>query len=102
VRRRTALLAGGATAVALALGSLVGGVLAESPSAEPSAAAPQALGERALSGAAGGVAAGTVAALEQQVRASPDDPDLLAQLGFGYQLRWRETGDPSFLPRSEI
>ncbi len=101
MRRRTALLVGGATVVALALGSLVGGVLAESPSAEPSAAASQALGERALSGAAGGVTAGTVAALEQQVRTTPNDPDLLAQLGFGYQLRWRETADSSFLPRSE-
>ncbi len=101
MRRRTALLVGSATAVALALGSLAGGVLAESPSAGPSAAAPQALGERALSGAAGGVTASTVAALEQQVRATPHDPDLLAQLAFGYQLRWRETADPSFLPRSE-
>ena len=101
MRRRTALLVGGATALALALGSLVGGVLAESPSAEPSSAVPRALAERALSGAAGGVTAGTVAALEQQVRATPHDPDLLAQLGFGYQLRWRDTADPSFLPRSE-
>ncbi len=92
---------GGATVVAVALGSLVGGVLAESPSGGPSAAAPPALAERALSGAAGGVTARTIAALEQRVRSTPHDPDLLAQLGFGYQLRWRETADSSFLPRSE-
>ena len=29
------------------------------------------------------------------------DPDRLAALGLAYQLRWRETGDPSFLPLSE-
>lgn len=99
--RRTALVVGGAIAVALALGGLVGGVLAESPSAGPSPAAPAALAERALGGTAGGVSAGAVAALEQQARVTPRDPELLVQLGFAYQLRWRETGDAGFLPRSE-
>ena len=98
--RRTALLVGGATAVALALGGLVGGVLAESRSATTSSAAPVALADRALAGAAGGVGASTVAALEAQVRATPRDSALLTQLGFAYQLRWRETADPSYLPRS--
>jgi tetratricopeptide (TPR) repeat protein len=101
VRRRTTLLVGSATAVALALGSLVGGVLAESPAVGPSSAAPPALAEQALVGAAGGISAGGVAALEAQVRATPGDSDLLVQLGFAYQLRWRETADASFLPRSE-
>jgi tetratricopeptide (TPR) repeat protein len=91
----------GAIAVALALGSLVGGVFAESPSAGPSTAAPQAFAERALAGAAGGISAASVAGLEQQVRARPGDAGLLTQLGFAYQLRWRETADSSFLPRSE-
>jgi tetratricopeptide (TPR) repeat protein len=99
--RRTALVVGGAIAVALALGGLVGGVLAESPSAGSSPAAPAALAERALGGTAGGVSAGAVAALEQQVRVTPRDPELLVQLGFAYQLHWRETGDAGFLPRSE-
>jgi tetratricopeptide (TPR) repeat protein len=99
--RRTALVVGGAISVALALGGLVGGVLAESPSAGPSPAAPAALAERALGGTAGGVSAGAVAALEQQARVTPRDPELLVQLGFAYQLRWRETGDAGFLPRSE-
>ena len=99
--RRTALVVGGAIAVALALGGLVGGVLAESPSAGPSPAGPAALAERALGGTAGGVSAGAVAALEQQARVTPSDPELLVQLGFAYQLRWRETGDAGFLPRSE-
>jgi tetratricopeptide (TPR) repeat protein len=92
---------GGAVAVALALGGLVGGVLVESRSATTSSAAPVALGVRALAGAAGGVGASTLTALEAQVRAQPRDPQLLTQLGFAYQLRWRETADASYLPRSE-
>jgi tetratricopeptide (TPR) repeat protein len=101
VRRRTTLLVGSAVAVALALGGLVGGVLAESRSSTTSSAAPVALADRALAGAAGGVGPSAVAALEVQVRAEPRDARLLTQLGFAYQLRWRETSDPSFLPRSE-
>ena len=101
MRRRTTLLVGGAVAVALALGALVGGVFAESPSAGPSTAAPRALADQALAGAAGGVTATGIAGLEAQVRSRPDNADLLTQLGFAYQLRWRETADPSYLPRSE-
>ena len=103
MRRRTTLLVGGATAAALALGGLVGGVLAESRSA-PSApsAAPVALADRALAGAAGGIGASPLGALEEQVRAEPRDAALLTQLGFAYQLRWRETADPSYIPRSEV
>ena len=101
MRRRTTLLVGGAVAVALALGGLVGGVLAESRSATTSPAAPVALADRALAGAAGGVGASTLTELETQVRARPRDARLLTHLGFAYQLRWRETADPSYLPRSE-
>ena len=101
MRRRTTLLVGGATAAALALGGLVGGVLAESRSAPSSSAAPVALADRALAGAAGGIGAAPIVALEVQVRARPRDVRLLTQLGFAYQLRWRETADPSYLPRSE-
>jgi tetratricopeptide (TPR) repeat protein len=60
-----------------------------------------ALAERALAGAAGGVGASALSSLEEQVRAQPRDARLLTQLGFAYQLRWRETADPSYLPRSE-
>ena len=98
--RRAAILVGGAIAVALALGSLVGGVLAEPSSPSPAAAPRAELADRALAGAAGGVTATTVASLEAQVRARPDDVGLLTQLGFAYQLRWRETGDAAYLPRS--
>jgi tetratricopeptide (TPR) repeat protein len=101
MRRTTTLLVGGATAVALALGGLVGGVLAESPSAGPSSVPRPALADRALAGAGGSVTAGTIARLEEEIRARPGDADLLVQLGFGYQLRWRESADASYLPRSE-
>jgi tetratricopeptide (TPR) repeat protein len=99
--RRTTVLVGVATAVALALGALVGGVFAESPSAGPSATTSRVLAEQALAGAAGGITATRIAGFEAQVRARPGDTGLLTQLGLAYQLRWRETADPSYLPRSE-
>ena len=104
MRRRTILLVGSTTAVALALGGLVGGVLAESRrSPQPSAsAASGVLAEHAITWAAGGITASTVARLEEQVRLEPRDPSTLTQLGFAYQLRWRETADASYLPRSEL
>ena len=106
MKRTTAILVGGATAVALALGGLVGGVLAESPDAGTSPAASgassPALADRALQGTAGGTTAAAVLRLEEEVRAYPANADLLVQLGFAYQLRWRETADAGFLPRSEV
>src|SRR5262245_51465588 len=104
VRRQAIFLVGGATAVALALGSLVGGVLAESRSASKSdaSAVPSVLAEHVLTGAAGGVTAATIGKLEDQVRVVPRDATVLTQLGFAYQLRWRETADASYLPRSEL
>ena len=101
--RTTAALLGAAIAVVLALGSLFGGILAESrPSGATAAVAPPRLAEAALSGfGRGGGTAGTVAMLETSVRRAPRDPEGLAELGLAYQLRWRETGDPSFLPLSE-
>ncbi len=104
MRRRTILLVGSATAVALALGGLVGGVLAESRSAPKpdSSAAPSVLAEHVLTGAADGVTAATVDKLEEEVRVEPRDAAVLTQLGFAYQLRWRETADASYLPRSDL
>lgn len=101
MRRRTTLLVGGAVAVALSLGGLVGGVLAEPRSAAGPPAVPAALTERALAGTAGGIGVSALATLEEQARSRPRDAALLTQLGLAYQLRWRETADPSYLPRSE-
>ncbi|HSF62353.1 MAG TPA: tetratricopeptide repeat protein [Gaiellaceae bacterium] len=101
MRGRTALLVGSALAVALALGGLVGGVLAESRTTASPSAVPGALAQRALSGATGGVSASSVASLEEQARVHPGDSSVLVPLGLAYQLRWRETADASFLPRSD-
>jgi tetratricopeptide (TPR) repeat protein len=92
----------GATAVALALGGLLGGVLAEAPSARGGPPVEsRALAQRALSPAGGSLSGTAVRDLEAAVRARPRDADALVQLGFAYQLRWRETGDASYLPLSE-
>ena len=101
MRRRTTLVVGGAAVVALALGALLGGVRARPPSATSSAVASGTLAERALGATAGGVTEATVLDLEARLHTTPRDPDLLTQLGFAYQLRWRETADASFLPLSQ-
>jgi tetratricopeptide (TPR) repeat protein len=78
-------------------------VLAEAPSAGGGASGVEAraLTQRALSPAGGSLSGTAVRDLEAAVRARPRDPDALVQLGFAYQLRWRETGDASYLPLSE-
>jgi tetratricopeptide (TPR) repeat protein len=92
----------GATAVALALGGLLGGVLAEAPSAGSGPAVQsRALAQRAIPPAGGSASGSAVRDLEAAVRVRPRDADALVQLGFAYQLRWRETGDASYLPLSE-
>ena len=104
MRRRTAaLLGGGAVAAALALGSLFGGVLTEPrPTGATAQAAPRVDLETALSGfGRGSGTAATVAKLEAELGSGSSDPDRLGSLGLAYQLRWRETGDPTFLPLSE-
>ena len=60
------------------------------------------LAEHVLTGAAGGVTAATIGKLEAEVQVQPRDAAVLTQLGFAYQLRWRETADASYLPRSEV
>jgi tetratricopeptide (TPR) repeat protein len=100
VRRATALLVTAAAAVALGVGSLFGGLLGELRSnVGPASASPRLELDTALP--LGGGTATTVAKLERDVRVDPRDADRLAELGLAYQLRWRETGDPSFLPLSQ-
>ncbi len=103
MRHRKKLLAGSAVAVALLGGSLFGGVLAESPSAGSTAAdARGVIADSALSGTLGGGAQAAIAKLETALVSSPKNVDALASLGLAYQVRWRETGDSGFLPRSEV
>ena len=65
-------------------------VLAGTGDPSPSRPAPQ----------AGGSAEATVAALQGQLRATPDNPDLLTKLGVSYITRARETADPSFYTKA--
>ncbi len=103
MRRTTALLVTGVAAAALGVGSLFGGVLTEFRSGGGSSSGvPRLDPETAMAGlATGGGTAATVAKLERAVQSDPRDPERLGELGLAYQLRWRETGDPSFLPLSQ-
>jgi tetratricopeptide (TPR) repeat protein len=99
---RTKILTGGSVAIALLAGALFGGVLAESPSAGSTAVeSPQVMSESALSATALGSTQATIAKLETALASSPKNPDALVSLGLAYQVRWRETGDSGFLPRSQ-
>jgi tetratricopeptide (TPR) repeat protein len=98
-RRRliAGLTAGIAATAALFGGALAGGSGAEdAPPARTVDAAQQ-----LLQGFAAGDTAATIARLEQRVEASPEDAEGLTLLGLAYQQRVRETGDPSFYPRSQ-
>jgi tetratricopeptide (TPR) repeat protein len=82
--------------------ALLGGGFAGSPSAGPaSRTGPHAAAGRLLDGFAAGDTAAYVVQLERGVRERPQDAESLALLGLAYQQRARETGDPSFFPRSE-
>ncbi len=98
--RRTLLAVCGALAAALGLGGLLGGAPAASRGSSPVTASAS-LADRALTGAAASIGAAATQALEEQVRARPGDASALTELGLAYQLRWRETADASYLPRSE-
>jgi tetratricopeptide (TPR) repeat protein len=92
----------GAVALVCASAALLGGVLASGPSSgSASTAVPAATAERLLDGFAPGDTAAVVAQLERRVEADPGDAEGLALLGLAYQQRVRETGDPSFYPRSK-
>jgi tetratricopeptide (TPR) repeat protein len=80
---------------------LFGGVLRETSSAgRPPAPAPNA-GEQVQSAFSTGDTAGLVRSLQETLRANPDDGRSYALLGLAYQQRARETGDPSYYPKSE-
>jgi tetratricopeptide (TPR) repeat protein len=99
--KRRALLATGA-ALVLATAVLLGGVFGDDPPA--GSAAPPPAGAAAgplLQGFSAGDTAAYVAQLEQRVASSPQDAEGLSLLGLAYQQRARETGDPSFYPRSD-
>jgi tetratricopeptide (TPR) repeat protein len=101
-RRTTALIAAATLVVALSLGALLGGALGELRSSA-AAVPPSPLldADPLLAGVGGGRStAATIAALERELASRPSDADRLGTLGLAYQVRWRETGDPTFLPLS--
>ena len=87
--------------VGLVVGSAFAGIFGErsAASAPAGAVAAPVLAEAAL-GVAGRDTTTGLAQLEAAVRQAPTT-EALGRLGFAYQLRWRETGDASYLPRSE-
>ena len=101
-RRTTALVAAGALVLVLCAGALFGGVLTElRPAAASVDASPRLDAEPLLTGLGSGRnTMATIAALERQLASRPADADSLGTLGLAYQVRWRETGDPTFLPLS--
>ena len=85
-----------------ALSALFGGVLEGSPAGGSVAHADPAAAARLANGfAPPGDIAAYVAELERRVSAEARDAQGLLLLGLAYQQRARETGDPSYYPRSE-
>jgi tetratricopeptide (TPR) repeat protein len=97
--RRRLILGGTAAALAAAV-ALLGGVLGDSSEVRPASARPAAVEAALAAGVSPGDTAASVRALEARVYADGRDVDALVLLGLAYQLRARETGDPSFYPRS--
>ena len=85
-----------------AAAALFGGVLAGNRGEGTVSRADPAAAARLVSGfAPPGDTQAYVAELEQRVAGNERDADGLVLLGLAYQQRARETGDPSYYPRSE-
>ncbi|MFN8224689.1 MAG: tetratricopeptide repeat protein [Gaiellales bacterium] len=103
--RRRGFTTRAAIAAAVVVGGLAGAGLSgiggeRGGAASATQALPQAVAEAATLGVAGRSTSETVRRLEQVVRRRPEAA-ALTRLGFAYQVRWRETGDPSYLPQAE-
>jgi tetratricopeptide (TPR) repeat protein len=98
-RRRLVLAAGAAALTAGAL--LLGGVLRESGSAGTSLPSSAPAAQPLLSELSAGDTASTISSLQASLRAEPVNVHGLGLLGLAYQQRARETGDPSYYPKSE-
>jgi tetratricopeptide (TPR) repeat protein len=98
-RRRLVLAAGAAALTAAAL--LLGGVLRESGSAGTSLPSSAPAAQPLLSELSAGDTASMISSLQASLRAEPVNVHGLGLLGLAYQQRARETGDPSYYPKSE-
>jgi tetratricopeptide (TPR) repeat protein len=92
------LVALGCAVLALTGVVLFGGVFARSSSSSSAAPAVARLAglDALLQGFSTGNTAAYVARLERRAKAMPNDQPTLTLLGFAYQQRARETGDPTF------
>jgi tetratricopeptide (TPR) repeat protein len=98
----TRLILGGTVAAFVLAVVFLGGALARSPSSPSAADARTGLApDRLLSGLPLSDTSAQTARLERRAAAQPRDVEALTLLGFAYQQRARETGDPSFYPLSE-
>jgi tetratricopeptide (TPR) repeat protein len=95
------ILVGLAAVAAAAVAVLFGGLPAGSTAGDRGPApAPDAAAGQLVAGFAPGDTAAYASQLEARVAADPKDVQSLVLLGLAYQQRARETGDPSFYPRS--
>jgi tetratricopeptide (TPR) repeat protein len=94
-------LVGIAAVAVAAVAVLFGGLLSGSKAgARGTATRPEVAADRLVGGFSPGDTAAYVAQLERRVAADTADVQSLVLLGLAYQQRVRETGDPSFYPRS--
>jgi tetratricopeptide (TPR) repeat protein len=92
----------GAAALVAGAAALLGGIFAGKPSTgSASGARPEVAAARLLDGFSAGETEAQIDELERRVKADPKDAEGLTLLGLAYQQRVRETGDPTFYPRSE-
>jgi tetratricopeptide (TPR) repeat protein len=96
---RIAILA--ALVAVAAFGALLGGVFRESSSAASAALAGAQAAEDFKAGfSLNASTASLVAELQSRLEANPQDEHSYVLLGLAYQQRARETGDPSYYPKS--
>ncbi len=100
---RNRILIGAAAVAAVAGGALFGGALRNSSSSSASAAlsGTQAAEDFKSGFALNASTAALVADLQSRLRANPNDEHSYALLGLAYEQRARETGDPSWYPKTQ-
>lgn len=100
VKRRIGIAATVAATVAAA--ALFGGARSDFRSGGPAAAPAATLAGLQIRNSSKPLStAAHIATLERRAASNPDDGEAAALLGLAYQQRARETGDPSYYPKSE-
>ncbi len=98
---RNRILIATSVLVAAVAGALLGGVFRESSSAASALAGSQAAEDFSAGFSLNASTASLVSNLQSRLRVNPKDEHSYALLGLAYQQRARETGDPSWYPKSE-